>query len=250
MYKKMLAEIHHHHFDSISKSCAEHVRRHLMNSEKKIDLLDLGCGSGVLLKELSSYSNRMVGIDVSTQMLNICRNNVLNAELIEGDILKVALPHAHCIVMVGEVLSYAAAEIGNEDVKNALLKFFSKVHNALAPEGLFIFDVVSDNYDFSGNFCHDTDEFTIFMKASIDGNLLTREIISFSSSTVDNYRKSIETHNLRVFSEELIRETLITAGFEVKQLVCYSDKPLLSGRVGFECRKNKHIGCPDFFEGE
>ena len=51
--------------------------------EKQI--LDVGCGIGRILKFYAHFSNNISGVDFSRNMLNICKNNVLSAKLVNGD---------------------------------------------------------------------------------------------------------------------------------------------------------------------
>lgn len=48
-------------------------------------VLDVGCGIGRILKFHANFSNNIFGVDFSKNMLNICKNNVSSAKLVNGD---------------------------------------------------------------------------------------------------------------------------------------------------------------------
>ena len=75
-------------------------------------LVDLGSGTGRMLKLLGPHAEHALGLDLSQQMLNIARNEVAEAglkqiELRHGDIFGTGLP-SHCadVVVVHQVLHY------------------------------------------------------------------------------------------------------------------------------------------------
>ena len=50
-------------------------------------VLDLGCGTGLIAETLASADNHFIGVDISSQMLEIARSKQLYQELINQDIL-------------------------------------------------------------------------------------------------------------------------------------------------------------------
>jgi predicted TPR repeat methyltransferase len=50
--------------------------------------LDFACGTGRILNYLANRSTESVGVDLSTSMLDIARNNNLSSEIIEADLTK------------------------------------------------------------------------------------------------------------------------------------------------------------------
>ena len=50
-------------------------------------VLDLGCGTGLIAETLASADNHFIGVDISSQMLEIARSKQLYRELINQDIL-------------------------------------------------------------------------------------------------------------------------------------------------------------------
>jgi ArsR family transcriptional regulator len=75
-------------------------------------LVDLGSGTGRMLRLLGPHSEHALGLDLSQQMLNIARNEVAEAgltqvELRHGDIFGTGLPSENAdVVVVHQVLHY------------------------------------------------------------------------------------------------------------------------------------------------
>jgi len=64
-------------FDTLSKEVGV-----FLNGKR---ILDIGCGIGRVLSFYSNFSNDIFGVDFSQNMLDICRNNVPSAKLVNGD---------------------------------------------------------------------------------------------------------------------------------------------------------------------
>lgn len=65
---------------SFSRSAAEQIRAHL-DLERVGNLLDIGTGSGRVLKALAPHVESAVGIDISSDMLTVARSNLASAGL-------------------------------------------------------------------------------------------------------------------------------------------------------------------------
>ncbi len=102
--------------------------------------LDLGCGTGKMTLELARRGRDMTGIDYSPEMLNIARETALNEGL--TDILWLCQD-----IRDFELYGTVDVCISCLDTINHLVtpkdldKCFYLVHNYLAPDGLFIFDI-------------------------------------------------------------------------------------------------------------
>lgn len=68
----------------------EQVLKSMEINENVIVLLDIGCGYGTFLFPASKIVKKAIGIDIDSQMIEFCRNqvnnNFKNVELIQGDI--------------------------------------------------------------------------------------------------------------------------------------------------------------------
>lgn len=114
---------------------------YLKQAEKYSDnLVELGIGTGRIALELAKHNYNITGIDISENMLQLCRENFTQAglsdrlELIEADITAFELEKkADLILLPFRTIGHL---IGEEEFE----KGFLNIYNQLKPGGLFIFD--------------------------------------------------------------------------------------------------------------
>lgn len=134
-YDKINADIDYHAWaDFIEKIVEKH-------GEREPELwLDLGCGTGKMTLELASRGRDMTGVDYSPEMLNLARERA--EELNLNNILWLCQD-----IRDFELYGTVDVCISCLDTINHLVKpidldsCFDLVHNYLAPNGLFIFDI-------------------------------------------------------------------------------------------------------------
>lgn len=97
-------------------------------------LLELGCGTGVILAGFASEM-AVTGVDQSPEMLAIAAENLPGAQLVESDMTKLALDARFDVaICVFDTLNHLPRfEMWQET--------FDRVHEHLADDGVFIFDV-------------------------------------------------------------------------------------------------------------
>ena len=106
------------------------------NISKKIDILDMGCGTGSLARILRPYARSLVGVDLSPDMLFKAEEICLYDSLYEKDLSQ----------YLGEVLNYydtvvaAAVLIHFNDLDN----IFFLVRDSLKINGRFIFSIFEE----------------------------------------------------------------------------------------------------------
>lgn len=123
-------------------------------NNKKLNVVDLGCGTGLVGIALSQYASNLVGVDLSPKMLEKAAERDCYSELISSDIeayLK-SQQNSFDLACAGEVFNYYGD----------LSSVFESVKNALSPAGLFIFTVEAyDHEEFklcnTGRFQHHSD---------------------------------------------------------------------------------------------
>jgi len=101
-------------------------------------VVDLGCGSGLWARELVDAGYRVLGIDISEAMIEIARRRVPEAEFRVGSLFEADIPPCVAVTSLGKVLNYLFDP--NNDGQR-LLGPFRRVYSALAPGGVFVFDV-------------------------------------------------------------------------------------------------------------
>jgi len=104
------------------------LRKYL--SVTKPDVLDLGCGTGVVLRELSSWA-RPVGLDMSEKALGYCRQRQLG-DLVQGDGVKLPFQEGSFDAIIGlDIFEHI------EDDRAA----FAEAYRVLRPGGVVVLSV-------------------------------------------------------------------------------------------------------------
>lgn len=98
-------------------------------------IVDLGCGTGLLTRELAVRGRRVIGVDPSPAMLAVARRHAGAERVawIEGDCSALGSPRADLVLMTGHV-----AQIFLEDVDWAAT--LRAIHRALRPGGWVAFE--------------------------------------------------------------------------------------------------------------
>ena len=96
-------------------------------------VLDAGCGTGLCARFLSPYASHLIGIDLSSVMLEEAKRRGLYHELVKYEITSYLAGHQGCfdLIAAADTLIYFGA----------LEELFAAVFSALRPGGLFIFTV-------------------------------------------------------------------------------------------------------------
>jgi SAM-dependent methyltransferase len=108
------------------------IQKHSLTHSHTV--LNLGCGTGKHDNLLAEKGYKMTGVDFSTDMLDIARDNYPNIDFHEGDIRTLKLNKTFDVVLsLFHVISYQTL---NKDIYDAFLT--AKQH--LKVGGIFIFD--------------------------------------------------------------------------------------------------------------
>jgi len=127
------------------------VNQHTDVLHGSLNILDLGCGTGLCGELFHSKTNTLTGVDLSGGMLKEAEQKKIYQQLIEADIsdfLK-GKHHEYDLILAGDVLVYLG-ELGG---------LFAEIHQALRENGMFVFNAeISENKDYqmtaSGRFAH------------------------------------------------------------------------------------------------
>ena len=173
-------------------------------------VVDLGCGSGIAASLLVDAGYDVFGVDVSQPMVELARARVPAGRFVCASLHDVELPRCAAVVAMGEIPSYA----GLSD------ELFARVNEALAPGGLFVFDVATPGRGSVDpvRSWHSGDGWVVCSSAveDPDARRLTREIVSFrlASEGAGQWRRSDEVHELSLYEPEAVVSGLTRAGFE------------------------------------
>jgi predicted TPR repeat methyltransferase len=96
----------------------------------KLNILDLGCGTGLVGEKFQQIAKKLIGLDLSQKMLEIAKQKNIYTELKLGNIEDVIDEYSNIdLIIASDTFVY----IGD------LTKIFIKCHNALAQDGLLAF---------------------------------------------------------------------------------------------------------------
>lgn len=161
-------------------------------------LLDIGCGRGGFMQRMISDGVTCKGIDLSSVMVDECKNQGLDAECI--DISEVKGKY-DAIVAIFDVLNFLNQE--------ELLKFLDAVADKLSDDGVFIADI-NTLYGFSdvaeGTMSSENDKEFLIVDAVFENDELHTKFTLFQKSKDLQYIKYQDTivqyfHKIRVFEK-------------------------------------------------
>jgi SAM-dependent methyltransferase len=194
-YLRDLALVHHRGFGFHARACAPGIVALLEPVRSRAGIvLELGCGSGLLTRELTAAGHRVIATDASPAMLELARSYAPTAEdirplVLPGD----PLPPADAVVSVGHVLNYLPDEPAIDQALIAIAR-------ALRPGGLFAIDICDLAY---GQARHDapntglvSDDWAIITQFSLPApNRFTRQITTFVPTDDGSWQRDDETHH-------------------------------------------------------
>ncbi len=238
-YREDLAFVHDVGFGGFAREAAPGVLGTLAAAGVHSGrVVDLGCGSGIWAERLVGCGYAVLGIDISEAMIRRARRRVPDAEFRVGSLFRVPIPACAAVTSLGECLGYFVE--ARPDVR-ALSRLFRRVHRALAPGGVFVFDLMEPG------------ELGAKTRASVvargegwlvavekeedrERGVLTRRITTFRE-VGRRYRRSEETHRLRLYRAPDVLRDLRRAGFRARLVRRYGTLRLPRARAGFIARK-------------
>ncbi|MCL4791753.1 MAG: tetratricopeptide repeat protein [Gammaproteobacteria bacterium] len=141
------------------------IRTELGTDTTPLRILDAGCGTGLAAPLLKPLARRLVGVDLSSGMLDKARARKLYDELVVGELcaFMTSRPAAFDLVLLADTLVYFGA----------LEEAFRTAHSTLTPGGIFAFALESrpDNgpdhqLELHGRYSHRPDYVTRLLTAS------------------------------------------------------------------------------------
>ena len=213
---------------------------YFINGQKNINLLDLGCGTGIFLKYYKEYIKFYTGVDHSIEMLKKASITYTKNTFINDDITQ----------YINKDYKYDII-ISLHDTINHLLnkclweKLFLNVSEMLHDEGIFIFDIctkndlennwpnhlnIIDKQDYmivsNGEFDEESSVSKIhhnyFLKENDNGTYIRKydciEHISFEIEEIINMLRNININNIEVFDLDTKNE--VTERTTVAVFIC------------------------------
>lgn len=237
-YDEDLAYIHHTGFREIALGAAPEILKVLAGASIRSGLVvDLGCGGGIWLRELIRAGYSALGVDPSPAFIALARETAPEAALVLASAHEFDIPPCAAVTAIGEVLSYVPSF---EDDTASIERTFTRIHDALAPGGLFLFDIIvsEPGTSLSARSWKTGDDWAVLSDVSeeIDRGRLTRKITTFRKIGA-GYRRACETHRQRLYRAAEIETKLQEIGFRVETSRSYGGFELLPRRMAIVCRK-------------
>jgi len=134
--------------ESLVRTAAYHMRdRYPDGDYSKLHFLEMGCGAGPNLKWVAEKGVNISGVDISTTVLELCRQNLVAAgfekkivKLAEASVTDVPLPDAS---VDGIFESCVFQHLDKKD----RIKAFSEVRRLLKPGGAFFGNMLDSRHD-------------------------------------------------------------------------------------------------------
>lgn len=201
-------------------------------------VVDLGCGSGIWGSELVAAGYDVLGVDISAAMIRLARQRVPRAKFRVNSYLAADLPPCEAVTALGECFSYLFDE---SNTRPALLRLFRRIHAALRPGGLLIFDMIGPGRVPGGGILQKHvagDDWAALVDLHEDRERmrLTRRITTFRKLG-GRYRRDYEVHCLRLEHASEVAVMLREIGFRVRMLRGYGRLRFVRGHHGFVARK-------------
>lgn len=237
-YQADVAFIHDAAFGDWAQQAAHAIVAKLQHAGITSGLvIDLGCGSGIAAEALTEAGYSVFGVDQSASMLELARRRVPTAEFVRASVLDIPLPECRSIMAIGEVFNYSFDERVDE---HTLAAVFARCFAALAPGGLFVFDVACSGRMPEGRSAgfKRTDDWVILHEAVEEGYSLTREITTFRRKGAA-FERSDEIHRLNLYVPSRISSALISAGFDVEVSDRFGATRFAQGHAVFTAAKRQ-----------
>jgi SAM-dependent methyltransferase len=147
-YREDLAWVHHAGYSQHARNVFPGIVAMLRDGGLRAGarVLDVGCGSGLLARELAAAGFRVHGVDASPAMVELARAHAPDAtfevvRLPTGLDAGVAggLPDVEAVVSTGHVLNYLAS-------RDAIVQALSELARCVRPKGVLAIDLMTEAF--------------------------------------------------------------------------------------------------------
>jgi SAM-dependent methyltransferase len=235
-YERDLAYIHHAGFGDFAERAAPRLLALFRKSGIRSGLVvDLGCGPGHWARRLTRAGYDALGFDISGAMIALARKKAPAARFRVESFARAAIPTCVAVTALGEVFNYTFENDGPP-----MAELFRRVFRALQPGGLFVFDVAGPDRAPSvpvRNWRESEDWAVLTESTAGSGRrMLTRHIVCFRRVGA-RYRRSEETHRIRLYDTPAVLTALERAGFDARAMDGYGRTAMIPGVTAFVERK-------------
>jgi SAM-dependent methyltransferase len=234
-YGEDLAAVHAAGYTGLAVAAARELLARLSHPSR---VVELGCGDGTTARLLTDAGHEVLGIDASPAFIALARERAPRATFRLASFAGFRPPPGcDAIVAIGEVLGYRA-RTGDGD--RALEGVFSRAARALRAGGLPMFDLAGPRRvaPAGQRSWHEGEGWAVLVEAAAEGRELRRRIVTFRDAGAGCFRRSEETHRLRLYSQADVLARLRSAGFSARTLPRgYAGEPLPRGLTAYLARR-------------
>lgn len=220
---------------------AKKIAGYIGNRKKGVDC---GCGSGLITMRLKKMGYDVIGTDLSTEMLERARENFRRENL---NITLVRMDSENLVV--GKKVDFITAVCDVVNYMKKPEKFFVRAYNALADDGVLLFDI-SSKYKLTeiiGNnvFTDSTDNVTYIWSNSLSEkqNKVEMFLTFFVKNKDGSFDKEEENQIQYIYEVDDLVEKLRAAGFGKVEYFGFEGKNVAQEeRICFAAYKGKGDG--------
>lgn len=238
-YKEDLAYIHDVGFSDYCLKSTPGILEILEKNKINTGLIvDLGCGSGLFIKELVKSGYQAIGIDISQSMIDIARKRVPKADFLVDSLFNAIIPSCNAVISISECFNYL---FDSENNNQRLIDLFRRIYNSLIPGGVFIFDIATPGQVHPGTTTKgftEGEDWIVLVEKEESLEILTRRIITFRCCG-EYYRRDEEIHHQQLYKEKEIEKILNQIGFQVTTIYNYGEFNLPPNHAAFITRKTE-----------
>lgn len=191
-------------------------------------ILDIGCGTGRILKPLLEGGHTVFGLDLSEHMLEITNEKLktsnLMAPLFQGDMKDFQIRHKFALIMIPNC---SMIYIDNDEDRK---RVFKSVYQHLDEGGVFVFDfdtevvIVEETKPWlSSQAIHPLTGETILSTVQIKGlhnHLRLMNMVNYRIDKKGQARVSVNSSYEATCTFEKMNQLLLEEGFKVKEVYC------------------------------
>jgi SAM-dependent methyltransferase len=236
-YQPDLAWVHHagysHHVERTCKGIVKLLRDGGLSAGARV--LDIGCGSGLLARELLTAGFAVHGVDASPAMIELARDYARGGDFDVGCLptglaagVDGALAEADAVVSTGHVLNYL-------DTSADIVQALGELARAVRPAGVLAIDLMTGRYreqrDINEVHAKVKDDWAIVTRFSSPEPLRFDRMITVFRRVGDSWRRSDEHHRNLAFDVDDALNVLRDNGIDAHCRAAFGDEKLPKGLV-------------------
>jgi len=230
-YRAQLASVHHRGFGFHAEACAPGVLDLLRPVGERHGLvLEIGCGTGLLTRELVAAGHRVIATDASPAMLDLARQTCPGVtDLRRLTLPDDGVPDVDAVVGVGHALNYLDDESAIESALRSLAR-------ALRPSGILALDICDLRWgtaradaEWTGRAGDDWAVVTRFSTPA--ATRFVRHITTFVRAVDGTWRRDEERHDNVLVDTELLPVLLAEEGVRAEVRPSFGREDLPEGLV-------------------